>query len=120
MKISVVLAWARWFTRNNPDREMGFKDVFFPFMIALLPAFLIVVEPDLAQVFILLIFFVIAFYRSLKWKTIIVIGLISLASGTLMYNFGLKEYQKRRITTFLNPDLDARGSGYNAIQSKFP
>ncbi|MAW07215.1 MAG: rod shape-determining protein RodA [Halobacteriovoraceae bacterium] len=119
MKISVVLALARWFTRNNPDREMGFKDVFFPFMIALLPAFLIVVEPDLGTgLLILLIFFVIAFYRSLKWKTIIVIGLISLASGTLMYNFGLKEYQKRRITTFLNPDQDARGSGYNAIQSK--
>ena len=28
-EISVVLALARWFTRNNPDREMGFKDVFF-------------------------------------------------------------------------------------------
>ena len=35
-----------------------------------------------------------------------------------MYQYGLKDYQKRRITAFLNPDEDARGSGYNAIQSK--
>ena len=35
-----------------------------------------------------------------------------------MYNFGLKDYQKRRILTFINPQADAKGSGYNAIQSQ--
>ena len=35
-----------------------------------------------------------------------------------MYEYGLKEYQKKRIETFFNPTEDARGSGYNAIQSK--
>jgi rod shape determining protein RodA len=35
-----------------------------------------------------------------------------------MYNFGLREYQKKRIITFLDPEFDAKGSGYNAIQSK--
>lgn len=119
MKISVVLALARWFTRNNPDREMGFREVIIPFIIALVPALLIIVEPDLGTgLLILLIFFVIAFYRNLKWKTIAIIGVISLLFGSLMYNFGLREYQKRRILTFMNPDADARGSGYNAIQSK--
>lgn len=39
-------------------------------------------------------------------------------SGTLMYQFGLKEYQRNRIVAFLDPSADARGSGYNAIQSK--
>ena len=119
MKVSVILALARWFSKNNPDSEMGFKEVAFPFLIAFVPAILIILEPDLGTgLLILLIFFVIAFYRSLKWKTIFIIGLISLVSGTLMYSFGLKEYQKKRIITFLNPDSDARGSGYNAIQSK--
>ena len=35
MKVTVVLALARWFTRNNPDRDMGFREVLFPFLIAL-------------------------------------------------------------------------------------
>mgnify|MGYP000571925408 FL=1 len=35
-----------------------------------------------------------------------------------MYNFGLKEYQRKRIRTFINPYEDAKGSGYNAIQSQ--
>jgi rod shape determining protein RodA len=35
-----------------------------------------------------------------------------------MYQFGLKDYQKKRIVSFLNPNLDTQGSGYNAIQSK--
>ena len=43
---------------------------------------------------------------------------LAIISGSVMYNFGLKDYQRRRIITFLNPDSDARGSGYNAIQSK--
>ena len=44
--------------------------------------------------------------------------MIAVIGGSLMYNFGLREYQKKRIITFINPDADARGSGYNAIQSK--
>ena len=47
-----------------------------------------------------------------------IIGIIGLFTGTVMYNFGLREYQKKRIITFLDPEFDAKGSGYNAIQSK--
>jgi rod shape determining protein RodA len=119
MKITVVLALSRWFTRNNPDQEMGFKEVFVPFVIAAFPALLIIVEPDLGTgLLILLIFGVIAFYRSLRWKTILIIGVLAVFSGSFMYKFGLKEYQQKRIITFINPDADAKGSGYNAIQSK--
>ena len=96
MKISVVLALARWFTRNNPDREMGFKEVSIPFIIALVPVSLIIVEPDLGTgLLILLIFFVIAFYRNLRWKTIAIIGVFAVIGGISMYNFGLREYQKK-------------------------
>jgi rod shape determining protein RodA len=35
-----------------------------------------------------------------------------------MYNYGLKEYQRKRILTFIDPTADAKGSGYNAIQSQ--
>ena len=119
MKINVVLALARWFTRNNPDREMGFREVLVPFLITAFPAVLIIVEPDLGTgLLIMLIFLVVAFYRSLRWKTMSIILLLAAVGGSFVYQFGLKDYQKRRIITFLNPDADAQGSGYNAIQSK--
>jgi len=119
MKISLVMALARWFSKANPNDEIGFKAMIVPFFITLLPTLLIIAEPDLGTgILVLLIFFVIAFYRKLKWKTIAVIGFLGVISGSIMYQFGLKEYQRKRIITFLNPTEDARGSGYNAIQSK--
>lgn len=119
MKITSILLLARWFTKNDPDQEMGLKQLIVPFILAMVPTLLIVVEPDLGTgLLILLIFFVIAFYRKLRWKSIVILAILGVLSGGMMYKFGLKEYQRKRILTFINPSADAKGSGYNAIQSK--
>lgn len=119
MKISLILALARFFAKRSPEKIMGLKDLAMPAIIAFIPAFLIIVEPDLGTgLIILLIFAVIVFYKRLKWKTILILGILGLIGGGAMYQFGLKDYQKRRIRTFINPGEDARGSGYNAIQSE--
>lgn len=119
MKITVVLALARWFSRNEPDTEIGLKRFIPPFLIALIPATMIIIQPDLGTgLLILLIFSVMVFYRQLKPKTLFLLVLFSVISGSIMYQFGLKEYQKKRILTFIDPHRDARGSGYNAIQSE--
>lgn len=119
MKVSLVLGLARWFRFNCVEGEIGLKELIVPTLITAIPTILIILEPDLGTgLILLLIFLVIAFYRKLRWKTIGIISMVALLSGTAMYNFGLKEYQKKRIITFLNPQADARGSGYNAIQSK--
>jgi rod shape determining protein RodA len=119
MKVSLVLALARWFRYNCVEGQIGLKELIVPILITAIPTVLIILQPDLGTgLILLLIFFVIAFYRKLKWKTIGIITLAALMSGAAMYNFGLKEYQKKRIITFINPQADARGSGYNAIQSK--
>ena len=76
-------------------------------------------QPDLGTGGLLvLIFLVVTFFRQLKWKSIGILAVAGLIVGALMYNFGLKEYQKKRILTFMNPKADAKGSGYNAIQSE--
>ncbi len=119
MKIALVLALARFFVRRDPDRDLGLKEMILPFLIAGIPALLIALGPDLGTAVVtLLIFSMVAFYRKLRWKTIGILALIALISGGALYQFGLKEYQKRRILTFLDPTQDAQGSGYNAIQSK--
>ncbi len=118
-KIAVILVLSRWYARTNPDKELGFKELIIPAILTLVPTVLIVAEPDLGTgLLVLLIFLVISFYRRLKWKTIGILAVLALVSGGVMYKFGLKEYQRKRIVTFLNPGADARGSGYNAIQSK--
>jgi len=118
-KIAVVLAMSRWFAKSDPERELGLKGLIIPALIAFLPTILIVVEPDLGTgLLVLLVFFSICFYRKLKWKTLGILAILGVISGVVMYNFGLKEYQKKRVITFLNPEADLRGSGYNAIQSK--
>lgn len=119
MKVSVIFALSHWFSKVNSDQELGLKELIIPSIIAFFPAILIILQPDLGTgLLILLIFFVIAFYKKLKWKSIGILAVIAILSGSVMYKFGLKEYQRKRIITFVNPSADARGSGYNAIQSK--
>ena len=119
MKVGLVLALARFFARVNPEKPLGFKDLIMPGIITMVPAVMVIVQPDLGTGMLLLfIFSMMIFFKRLKFKTIINLGIIAIASGVLMYNFGLKEYQRKRIHTFIDPYQDARGSGYNAIQSE--
>lgn len=119
MKISTVLAVGRWFYKFNPEKELGLYDLIFPFLFVLIPAGLVIVQPDLGTgLLMILIFFVMAFYRKLMWKSIAIIAVASLVCGGFAYKYGLKDYQRKRIINFLDPGADAKGSGYNAIQSK--
>jgi len=119
MKMGLVLALARYFTRVNPEVQLGFRDLIIPGLITFIPAVMVIVQPDLGTGLLLLfIFSMMIFYKRLKWKTIGTLGALAIVSGVLMYNYGLKEYQRKRIHTFIDPYQDARGSGYNAIQSE--
>jgi rod shape determining protein RodA len=118
MKVALVFALARWFARHNSDRELGIRELILPSLLAFVPAVLIAMGPDLGTALVtILIFLSIAFFRKLKWRSIGIIFFIGLIAGAGMYQYGLKEYQKRRIVAFLDPTSDALGSGYNAIQS---
>lgn len=119
MKLMVVLALARYFSKENPDRELGLKDLLIPFMFGFVPGFLIIIQPDLGTgMLVLLVTFAITFYRKLKFKTLGILILIGLVTSGVMFKYGLKDYQRKRILTFVDPDSDVKGSGYNAIQSK--
>lgn len=119
MKMGLVLALARYFTKFYPERELGFKELIVPGIITFIPAIMVIVQPDLGTGMLLLfIFSMVIFYKRLKWKTIATLGIVAMVGGVLMYNFGLKEYQRKRIHTFIDPYEDAKGSGYNAIQSE--
>jgi rod shape determining protein RodA len=119
MKISLVLGLSRYFCRSNPFQDLNFKSLILPFLITIVPTILIIAQPDLGTgLLLILIFLIMAFYRRVTWKTIGAISILGIISASVMYNFGLKDYQRKRILTFLDPTADAKGSGYNAIQSQ--
>ena len=118
-KIAMVLVLSRWYSKSSPEQEIGFRELIIPFMMTFIPAMMIIIQPDLGTgMLVMLIFLMITFYRKLKWKTITILAIFAMIGATVVYNFGLREYQKKRITTFIDPEFDAKGSGYNAIQSK--
>ncbi|MFB3885459.1 MAG: rod shape-determining protein RodA [Thermodesulfobacteriota bacterium] len=118
VKISLILALAKFFQRRPSREGFGLKELTFPFLLLLLPMGLILKQPDLGTAIILfLIFFSILIFVKIRWSTLLTIGLSGGVILPISWSF-LKEYQKRRIITFFNPELDPLGAGYHIIQSK--
>ncbi len=118
VKISLILALAKFFHRPPSREGFSLKDLSFPFLLLLLPMVLILKQPDLGTaIILLLIFFSILIFVKIRWSTLFAIGLGGAVLLPISWSF-LKEYQKRRIITFFNPELDPLGAGYHIIQSK--
>lgn len=118
MKVAMVLALARYFHRLNPLYIGNIFHLLPPIIIVLLPSALIANQPDLGTALILLSIGVIMFFATGVhiWK-FAVVGIAGLCSLPILWHV-LHDYQKRRILTFLNPEQDPLGDGYNILQSK--
>lgn len=117
MKLIVPMMVAWYLSeRQLPPR---FKDIFVVLMLIAVPAGLIVIQPDLGTsiliaasgIFVLLL-------AGLSWKYILAaVSLLGLSAYPI-WEFGMREYQKQRVLTMLNPESDKLGAGWNIIQSK--
>ena len=84
-----------------------------------LPAMLIVMQPDLGtSLLIAASGLSVLFMAGLRWRYILGAVVLAAASAWPAWMYGLKDYQKQRILTMLNPDSDKLGAGWNIIQSK--
>ena len=119
IKIALVLALARYFAWFNSVELGQFKNYIAPMLMLLVPFGLIVAQPDLGTALSLGMITVGVFYivgANKKWFIIaIVLGLM--AAPAVWYG-GLHDYQRGRIITFLNPDSDLQGAGYQINQAK--
>ena len=118
MKISLVLALARYFHASSLQRIQSIRGIIIPIMMALVPAGLIVMQPDLGTSLMLVfttgaIFFAVGVQI---WKFVLV-GAGALSIMPVAWHF-LHDYQKNRVLTFLDPERDPLGAGYHIIQSK--
>jgi rod shape determining protein RodA len=118
MKLGLILALAAWFHRANWER-MGNPLFLLPPLIAvLLPVGLILKEPNLGTAMItLMLGGVIFFAAGVRWWKFALV-LIPLPFVARYVYEHLHGYQRARIDTFLNPESDPLGAGYNIIQSK--
>ena len=118
VKISFILAMAKFFQRTPHREGYSLKDLAFPFLLLFLPMVLILKQPDLGTAIILcLVFFSILFFVRVRWSSLLTLFLAGASLFPILWNL-LKEYQKRRVITFFNPNLDPLGAGYHLIQSK--
>ena len=118
MKLSLALALARYFHCLNPSCIYRNSAIIIPFIMVLLPTLLIIKQPDLGTALILLflgggMFFIAGISI---WKFVVVI-ISGVAAAPLLWS-RLHLYQKKRIFTFLQPENDPLGAGYNLLQSK--
>jgi rod shape determining protein RodA len=118
MKISMVLCLAKYFETDRTQGGYGFKQLALPTLLVGVPAFLIMLQPDLGTAMIILLTFgtMMAFIR-IKPKTLVMLGLCFAVALPIAYKFGLKPYQRQRLVTFIDPMSDPKGAGYNSIQS---
>lgn len=88
-------------------------------VIVLLPAVLVVLQPDLGTaVLIAAAGVIVLFLAGLRWRYVFVVLLALAIAAPVMWKFVLYDYQKQRVMTMLNPESDKLGAGWNIIQSK--
>ncbi len=117
-KMALILALTRFFTEADNPHGYGLRDLFIPFLIFMIPAVLVFKQPDLGTVVLLvLIHGSILAFIGVRRRTWITMGVTCSVLAPLSWHF-LKDYQKTRLLTFLNPDLDPLKTGYHIIQSK--
>jgi rod shape determining protein RodA len=117
-KMALILALARIFRRPPAPEGYSLKELLLPSLLLLLPTLLILKQPDLGTAIILfMIFLSVLFFVKVRWSSWVIMVAAGGSILPLLWTL-LKEYQKKRILTFLNPDLDPLGAGYHVIQSK--
>ena len=118
MKIAMVLVLARYFHTSSLQSIESVRGIIPPLLMAIFPAFLIVLQPDLGTA-LMLIFTTAAmfFVVGVQIWTFVVVFIGGLITIPFAWHF-LHDYQQNRVLTFLNPERDPLGAGYHIIQSK--
>jgi rod shape determining protein RodA len=117
VKLVLIVVMARYFS-NLAGKELTWSDILKAGPLVGVPMLLVLKQPDLGTSLIYLPVLIVGlFLGGLRWKQ----GLILLLGATILivpiWSKGLKPYQKQRLTSFLSPDTDPRGSGYQVKQS---
>jgi rod shape determining protein RodA len=116
-KVGVALVLAKFFGENRGTP--GWTDLAIAGALTGLPLALIAKQPDLGTAVTLLpVFLAVAYLAGMQMRILGILALSLVLMAPIAWKFALKDYQKSRISTFLDPSQDAKGAGYQQIQAR--
>jgi rod shape determining protein RodA len=119
MKLGLVLALARWYHNHTAQDAKWSWKLLVPAGMIGLPFILVAKQPDLGSAMIIgLTGGAMMVVAGLSWRVIATGALAGIVTVPPFVMFGMHEYQRNRVLTFLSPESDPSGTGYNIIQSK--
>jgi len=119
MKVAIVLALARYFAWLNLNELRSLSVLMVPLALILIPTGLVLKQPDLGTALIFVMLgTTMLFVGGVPTKRFTTVGVVVLLALPIVWQFGLHDYQKRRVMTFMNPSQDKSGASYHITQSK--
>ena len=117
-KAAVALVLAKFFGESRRGTVLP-SDLIVAGAITAVPFLVIYQQPDLGTAATLLpILFIAAFAAGMPMRIFGVLALVAALAAPLAWKFALQDYQKERVSTFLDPEADARGAGYQQLQAR--
>ncbi|WP_309606455.1 rod shape-determining protein RodA [Phenylobacterium sp.] len=118
MKIGLVLALGRFYHGLSGKSAQLSWWLLIPAILIVAPVALVAKEPDLGTAILMLLTgAVMVVLAGLSWRVIAAGVVGATVMAPLVYFFAMHDYQRQRITTFLNPEADPSGAGYHTLQS---
>lgn len=116
-KIILIILLAKYFSKRHIEIR-NIRHIIVSGVYAFLLFFLVLLQPDFGSALIIfIIWFGMVMVSGLSKKHFFTVLFIGLVSFLIMWTFVFKDYQRLRISSFLNPLEDVQGAGYNAYQS---
>lgn len=118
MKITMVLALARYVHGLRFGKISTFKGLAPAVLLIILPVLLVLRQPDLGTSLLLLAGgLILLFLAGLSWRIVGGVGVLGIIGSGVGWQF-LQDYQKQRVLTFMDPESDPLGTGYHILQAK--
>ncbi len=117
MKLAMPMMLASFLSQKV--LPLGWRDLIVSVGLVMVPVLLIARQPDLGTALLVgSAGFFVLFLAGVRWKVLMILGLLLSLMAPLLWKFALHDYQRGRILTMLDPESDPLGSGYHIIQSK--
>ncbi len=118
VKISLIIFLAKYLSNTAKEFYHSWMPIIISGAVSLVMIILVILQPDMGSAIILfIIWFMMIFFTNIDKKKVIIISLLIIITISFGWFVFLENYQKERISTFLNPEADPLGAGYNLSQS---
>lgn len=118
-KLGLIFFLSRYLAGLEQRNSLSLVELVKPLLIAGIPTLLVLKQKDLgSSLFFGLIFVTLTMLQGIRWHLIVLGIFLATTGGFISYKYLMVPYQQKRIVSFMNPELDPRGSGYHLVQSK--